>query len=153
MATFEERLEQEESKLILATYFAEAMTEELGKERALKIILKGWAKYGADRIKSRLEGVPTEDRLEALGEWFKKQAETRPELKVVEATPKKLSVEFSWCPTYEVCKKAGNMELCRMYCDSDFIVTDVIHPKVKLVRDKELAYGAAICNHSWIMED
>ncbi len=153
MATFEERLAQEESKLVLATYFAEAMTEELGKERAQEIILKGWAKYGADRIKSRLEGVRTEDRLEALGEWFQKQAETRPELKVVEATPKKLSVEFSWCPTYEVCKKTGNMELCQMYCDSDFIVTDVIHPKVKLVRDKELAYGAAICNHSWVMEE
>ena len=29
MATFEERLEQEEAKLSLAAYFAEAMTEEL----------------------------------------------------------------------------------------------------------------------------
>ncbi len=153
MATFEERLKQEEAKLRLALYFAEAITEELGKEKALEIILKGWAKYGAGNIKSRLEGVPPEDRLEALGEWFKKQAEIRPELKVVEATPKKLSVEFSWCPVYEVCKKMGKMEICQAYCDSDFIVTDVIHPKVKLVRDKELAYGAAICNHSWVMEE
>ncbi len=153
MADYEERVRQEEARLRLALDFAEAMTEELGEEKAQEIIRKGWAKFGADNIRSRLEGVPAEDRLAALGEWFQKQAEVRPELKVIEATPKKLSVEFSGCPVYEVCKKAGKMEVCQAYCDSDFMVTDVIHPKVKLVRDKELAYGAAICNHCWIMED
>lgn len=153
MAEFEERLIQEEAKLKLAILFAKAMTEELGQEKAREIILKGWAKYGADSMKSRLEGVPEEDRLKALGEWFKKQEATRPELKVIEATPKKLSIELSWCPTYEICKKLGVMEICQIYCDSDYVSAGAIHPKVKLVRDKELAFGADRCNHCWVMEE
>jgi hypothetical protein len=29
----------------------------------------------------------------------------------------------------------------------------VIHPKVKMVRDKVIAYGDNLCNHSWVIED
>jgi predicted ArsR family transcriptional regulator len=153
MAEFAERLIQEEAKLKLAIYFARELLEEVGKEKALEIIEKAWAKYGADNMSGRLEGVPQEDRLKALGEWFKKQVKTRPELKVVEATPKKLCIELSWCPTYEICKKLGVLEICQKYCDSDYISAEAIHPKVKMVRDKALAYGADRCNHCWVMEE
>jgi hypothetical protein len=153
MATYEERVKQEETKLTLAIYFAKEFMGELGKEKALKIIEKAWAKYGADNLKSRLEGVPPEQRLKALGEWFKAQTQNRPELKVVEATPKRLCIELSWCATWEACKKLGVPEICQKYCDSDFPAAKAIHPKVKLVRDKELAYGASVCNHCWVMEE
>jgi hypothetical protein len=29
----------------------------------------------------------------------------------------------------------------------------MIHPKAKLIRDKELANGADHCNHVWVLED
>lgn len=153
MAQYEERLKQEEAKLKLAIYFAKEFMEELGKERALKRIEKAWAKYGADIMNSRLEGIPSEDRLKALGEWFKVQVATRPELKVVEASPTRVCIEISRCPTYEVCQKLGVVEICQKYCDSDYVSAQAIHPKVKLVRDKEIAYGAAYCNHCWVMEE
>jgi hypothetical protein len=46
----------------------------------------------------------------------------------------------------------GIPELCQKYCDSDYGAATLINPKIKLVRDKELAYGADLCNHCWIME-
>jgi len=153
MAEYEERVKQEEAKVKLAIYFAKEFMEELGKEKALEIIEKAWAKYGADNMKSRLEGVPAEERLKALGEWFKAQAAIRPELKVVEATSTRVCIEISRCPTYDVCQKLGVAEICRRYCDSDYPAAQAIHPKVKLVRDKEIAYGADCCNHCWVMEE
>jgi len=154
MTNYEERLKQEEAKLKLAIYFAKEFIAELGKEKALKIIEKAWAKYGNDMWNSRLEGVPQEGRFKALGEWFiKAQGENRPELKVIEVTPERVCIELSWCPTWEVCRKLGVPEICQMYCDSDYISAKTIHPKVKLVRDKELAYGADRCNHCWVLEE
>ena len=153
MAEYEERVKQEEAKLKLAIYFAKEFMQELGKERALEIIEKAWVKYGADNWNSRLKSVPSEERLKAMGDWFKAQAPNRPELRVIEATPSRVCVEFSRCPTYDVCQKLGVLEVCQKYCDSDYGSAQAIHPKVKLVRDKELAYGADCCNHCWVMEE
>ncbi|MFC1929743.1 L-2-amino-thiazoline-4-carboxylic acid hydrolase [Chloroflexota bacterium] len=153
MVEYEERLKQREAELELAIYFAKEFINEFGRQRALEIIEKAWTKYGINRMKQRLRGAPSEDRLKKLGEWFKEQATNRQELKVVEATPKRVCIEISRCPTYDVCKNQGVPEICQKYCDSDYAVTRTIHPKVKLLRNKEIAYGADCCNHCWIMED
>ena len=153
MVEYKERVKQREAELELAIYFAKEFIEALGKERALEIIEKAWAEYGTESMNRRLQGVPSEERLKALGEWFKEQGATRPDLKVVEATPKRVCIEISQCPTYEVCKNQGVPEVCQRYCDSDYVSAKAIHPKVKLVRDKEIAYGADYCNHCWVMED
>ncbi len=153
MADYEERTKLVKEQLRLAIYFAREFMEALGKEKALAIIEKAWIKYGADNWKGRLEGVPAEDTLKMMGERFKAQEEVRPELKVVEATPKRLCIEFTKCPTLDVCREMGVPEICQKYCDSDYGAATLINPKLKLVRDKELAYGADICNHCWIMEE
>ena len=152
MADYEELLKREKHNLKLAVYFAKQFIEELGKERALEIIEKAWAQYGTDNWKTKLEGVPQEEALKVMGEWFKAQAEIRSELRVVEATPKRLCIEFTKCPTFDVCKELGVPEICQKYCDSDYSVIPLMYPQIKLVRDKELAYGADCCNHCWIME-
>ena len=148
-----DKVKQRESELELAIYFAREMISELGKEKALEIIGKAWAQYGADSLNRRLEGVAQDERLGALGEFFKKQLADRSDLKVIESTPKRLSIEIHNCPTYDVCEKYGVPEVCQAYCDSDYVSAKAIHPKVKLVRDREIAYGADYCNHSWVMEE
>jgi len=153
LAEYEERLKQDKDRLRLAIYFAREFMAALGKEKALAIIEKAWIKYGADNWKSRLKGVPPEDTLKVMGEWFKAQEKARPELKVVEATPKRLCIEIRKCPTYDVCQEMGVPEVCQKYCDSDYGAATLMNPKLKLVRDKELAYGADLCNHCWIMEE
>ena len=76
---YEERLRQREEQLELAVYFAKEFISELGKARALEIIEKAWAKYQIDNWDKRFEGIHPEARLEALGEWYTRQAENRPE--------------------------------------------------------------------------
>ena len=152
MGEYEERVKQREAELELAIDLAKVLIEELGQEKALEIMEKAWIKYGTDSMHRRLEGIHSEDRLKALGEWFKEQGATRPDLKIVEATPKRVCIEISQCPTYEVCVKHGLPEICQKYCDSDYVVAKTIHPKVRLIRDKEIAYGADCCNHCWVME-
>ena len=153
MTEYEERLEKREAELELAIYFAKEFMKEFGKEKALKIMEKAWANYQIDNWNKRFEGIPAEQRFKALGEWFEQQAAIRPELKVIEVTPKRLCIEISRCPTYDVCNKWGVSDICQKYCDSDYIVAPTIQPKVKLVRDKVLAYGADYCNHCFVMED
>ena len=153
MAEYDERVKEWEGQLQLAIYFAKAFMEELGKERALEIIKKAWVNFGTANMNKRLAGVPQDDRLKALGEWFENAVAERPELKLVEATPKRVCIEISRCPVYEVCNNQGVPEICQMYCDSDYIVALTIQPKVKLVRDKVLAYGDDYCNHCFVLED
>ena len=153
MVEYEERLKQREAELEMAIYFAKELINELGRRRALEIIEKAWTKYGINNMEQRLKGVPLEDRLKKLGEWYKKLAANRQELRVVEATPQRVCIEISRCPTYDVCKNYGVPEICQKYCDSDYAVARTVHPKVKLVRDKEIAYSADCCNHSWVMDD
>ena len=150
---YEERLKQRKEQLELAIYFAKEFISELGTERALETIEKAWTKYQIDNWNKRLGGIRPEAKLEALGEWFKQEAANRPELKVLEATPKRVCIEMSRCVTYDVCKNWGVPEICQKYCDSDYPVARAIHPKVRLVRDKEIAYNAEYCNHCWIMEE
>ena len=153
MADYEERLQLVREQLRLAIYFAKEFMDVLGKEKALEIIEKAWTKYGADNWKARLGDVPPEDILKVMGDWYKEQEKVRPELKVIEATPKRLCIEYTKCPYYDACKEAGAPEICQRYCDSDYPSAALLHPKMKMVRDKELAYGAEICNHCWVMEE
>lgn len=152
----DKRLKQQEAELEVALCFAKVLIEELGKEKALALIKKGWVKVGINNQNRRFAGVPLdppEKRMKLLGEFFKNIAANRPEIKVIEASPKRVAIEISRCLTYDVCKAQGVPEVCQMYCDSDYIVAKTIHPKVKLVRDKVIAYGNDYCNHSWVLED
>ena len=156
MTDYEKRLKQREAELEVALCFAKALIEEIGKEKALEIIKKGWVNVGIKSINNRLNGVPLsppEGRLEAFGEFFRKAADSRPEIKLVEASPRRVAIEISRCLTYDACKAQGLPEVCQMYCDSDYIVASEIHPKVKMVRDKVIAYGDNLCNHTWILEE
>jgi hypothetical protein len=89
----------------------------------------------------------------AMGAWFKEQSKLRSELKVVEASPNRLCIEYTRCPQHDACRELGVPEVCQKYCDSDYGVIPRMYPKIKLVRDKELAYGAGCCNHCWVMEE
>jgi predicted ArsR family transcriptional regulator len=147
------RVRQRQTEIELAVYFYKEFVKEVGKERALDVIERAWVAYGSDSMRKRLEGVPEERRLEALGEGYRAQLASRPELKLIEAGPKRVAIEIHSCPTWDACVNLGVPEMCQRYCDSDYPAAQVISPKVKLVRDKEIANGATYCNHTWILEE
>jgi hypothetical protein len=147
----EERTKLVKEQLRLAIYFAREFIDELDKEKAPEIIERVWIKYGADNWKDRLAGIPPEDIIKTMREWFKAQVKIRSEIRVIEATPERMSIESTQYPQYDVCKEMGVPEIYQKYCDSDYGAAALMHPKLKMARDKELAYGATTCNHSWIM--
>jgi hypothetical protein len=153
MATYEEQVKQREGELDLAIYFAKALMEEVGKERALEILKKGWAESWLSGLNKALDGVPTAERFSAFGKWLTDRSAGNPWMEVLEATPKRVAIKITRCTTYDACKNKGVPEVCQAYCDSDFVSAPMIHPKAKLIRDKELANGADHCNHVWVLED
>ena len=153
MATYEEQVKQREGELDLAIYFAKAIMEDVGKERALEILKKGWAESWLSGVNKALSGVPAEERFTAFGKWIMERSAINPWMEVIEAGPKRVAIKITRCTTYDACKNKGIPEVCQAYCDSDFLSAPMIHPKAKLTRDKELANGADHCNHIWIIED
>ncbi len=153
MADYEQVVKERERELELAIYFAKGFIEELGRKKALQIIEKAWEKYWIDYINRQLKDIPLEGRLKAWGDYLKAQSNMKQWRKIVEVSPKRVCVEILRCPTYDICEQHGVREICQKSCNSDFIKAKAIHPKVKLVRDKAIAYGAEICNHCYVMED
>jgi predicted ArsR family transcriptional regulator len=149
----ESRFPEAESRLKLAAHFAKAMIAELGHERAMEIIARGYQEYSNAEMAAMVEGVPESERFAKLIEWQRDLASQRPDMKIVEASPTRVAVEFHSCPTYEVFKSYGIAEVCQKYCDSDYESAKVVSPKVKLTRTMEIAYGAPYCNHCWTLED
>ena len=153
MKTYEEQVKQRERELDLAIYFAEGLMEEVGREKAYDILKKGWSKSWLSAFNKALGEVPLAERFEAFGKWMADRSANNPWTEVVEAGPKRVAIKITRCTTYDACKNRGVPEICQAYCDSDYISASVIHPKVKLIRDKELANGADHCNHAWVLEE
>ena len=143
-----------ESRLRLAAFFARAMIAELGKERAMEIIARAYQEYANHDMAALVEGVAgEEERFAKLIEWQRDLASKRPEIKIIEASPRRLAVEIHTCRNYEVYKQYGVAEVCQKYCDADFAAAKVVSPRVTLTRTMEIAYGAPYCNHCWTLED
>ena len=153
MAEYDERVKAREAEVNLAIYFAKALMNEIGKERAYDILKKGWSDAWTAGLSKALEGIPTANRFEAFGNWMKERAKTDPWLEVLEVTPERVAIKITKCPTYDACKNKGAVEVCQAYCDSDYLSAPLIHPKVKITRDKEIGYGADYCNHVWTLQD
>ena len=153
MATYEEQVKKREGELDLALYFAEALMDEIGKAGALEILKKGWSESWLRGLNKALAGVPKEERFTAFGKWIMDRSASNPWMEVLEAGPRRVAIKITRCTTYDACKKRGVPEVCRAYCDSDYLSAPMIHPKAKLVRDKELANGADYCNHVWVLGD
>ena len=129
------------------------MIEELGKERALKIIGKAYQKFSNDTFPEPYLDIPMEKRFEKFREDLKAKAEQEAHLTIVEDSDRHIKVRFDRCPTYEVFADYGIPEVCQKYCDSDFEAFRHVHPNLKVTREHEIAYGDAYCDHCWTLEE
>ncbi|MBW1673788.1 MAG: L-2-amino-thiazoline-4-carboxylic acid hydrolase [Deltaproteobacteria bacterium] len=153
MATYEAQVKQREGELDLAVYFAKALIGEVGKERALEILKKGWSESWLSGLNKAIGEVPTAERFTAFRKWMMDRSASNQWLEVLEASPKRVAIKITKCTTYDACKNKGALEVCQAYCESDYLSAPMIHPHVKLIRDKELANGADYCNHVWVLEE
>ncbi len=145
--------ERAKGKIQLAVYFAKEMIEELGRERALEIIGKAYQKFSNDTFPEPYLDIPMEKRFQKFREDLKAKAEQEAHLSIVEDSDRHIKVRFDRCPTYEVYADYGIPEVCQKYCDSDFEAFRHVHPKIKVTRKHEIAYGDAYCDHCWTLEE
>lgn len=153
MANYEEQVRQRERELDLVIYFAKALMEEVGKARGLEILKKGWSESWLNGLNKALGGVAPDQRFAAFGKWMMDRSKSNPWMDVLEAGPRRVAIKITRCATYDACKNRGVPEICQAYCDSDYLSAPGIHPKARLIRDKEIANGADYCNHVWILEE
>jgi predicted ArsR family transcriptional regulator len=145
--------ERAKGKIQLAVYFAREMIEDLGKERALEIIGKAYQKFSNDTFPEPYLDIPMEKRFQKFREDLKEKAEQEAHLSIVEDSDNHIKVKFDRCPTYEVYADYGIPDVCQKYCDSDFEAFRNVHPKIKVTREHEIAYGDTYCDHCWTLEE
>jgi predicted ArsR family transcriptional regulator len=137
----------------LAAYFARQMFEELGKDKAMEIIGRAYENYSGDTFSEPYRDVPLDQRFEKFKQSMRDKAAAEDYLKIVSESDKHIEVRFERCPYYEVYKDLGVPDVCQKYCDGDFTAFRRVHPKLKVERNHEIAYGDSFCDHRWVMED
>jgi len=144
--------ERAKNKIQLAAYFAKEMIETLGREKALEIIGKAYQNYSNDYMSEPYLDIPLEKRFQKFKEDLKSKAEEHKHFTITEESDTHIKVMFNRCPYYEVYKDYGIPEVCQKYCDGDFEAFRKVHPRLRVTREHEIAYGDACCDHCWTME-
>lgn len=142
-----------ENRIKLAAYFAKEMIETLGKEQAMEIIGRAYQKYSNAHFSEPYLDLPPEERWQVFKKDLVERARENNHPIIVEESDKHVKVRFERCPAYEVYGDFGIPEVCQKYCDGDFEAFPQIHPKIKVTREHELAYGDSFCDHCWTFEE
>jgi hypothetical protein len=145
--------ERVKGELKLAVFFAKEMIDELGRDRALEIIGKAYQKYSNEHMVEPYLDVPMEERFPLFKENLKAEAERDKSFVITEESDRHIKVRFHRCPYYEVYRDYGIPEVCQKFCDGDFEAFRLVHPKLRVTREHELAYGDDFCDHCWTFED
>ena len=145
--------EQAKGRIELAVYFAREMIEELGHEKALQIIGKAYQNYSNDHFPEPFKDIPLDERFEVFKDDMKAKARENGSPLILEESDSHIKVRFDRCPVYEVYRDYGIPEVCQKYCDADFEAFRKVHPKLKITREHEIAYGDDYCDHRWTLEE
>ena len=148
----DKKLEQRMKDYEMPAAFYMEMKEEIGKEKALKIVRRALDKMqfkAAEELKEKLGG----NSFEALADEFRSRAQESDSLEIVEITDKRIACKVTRCLGAEALKVLGCPEVCLEYCDTDFEYIKAFNPNMKLIRTKTIAGGDDYCDHIWALED
>ena len=131
---------------------AKALKAEMGDDKAIEFLKKNTARRMTALGKSQAER--TDDHsLRQYTEQFRNVDGYRGRLEkeVVEDTDQAFELKVTdciWASTFHDAN-AGDLGFA-MVCYGDYAWAESFNPKIKLVRDKTLMEGAAICNHRYV---
>jgi hypothetical protein len=145
--------ERAKNKVLLAIYFAREMIDELGRDKALEIIGRAYQNYSNDVFPEPYLDLPREERFGKFREDMRVESEKDGHFEILEESATRLAVRFNRCPYYEVYADYGIPEVCQKYCDADFEAFPRLHPKLRVTRKHEIAYGNDYCDHVWTLVD
>jgi hypothetical protein len=145
--------EKAKERVELAAYFAKEMIEELGQNKALAIIEKAYHKYSTNRFAGPYQSLPPDERFAAFKAKVRAEQQESQSFDIIAETDTSIKVRFHRCAVYEVFRDFGIPEVCQKYCDADFVAFPELHPKMRITREHEIAYGDEYCDHHWFLED
>lgn len=133
---------------------ARAFEGELGKEKVIDI-LKNMTREKSLAIGKRQVEANGDASLHAYTRQFADPTRYQDSLtmKIVEDTEKAFELEVTEClwATVFLEAKAGDIGSACV-CHGDYAWAEGYNPKIKLVRDKTLMEGKALCNHRYIYQ-
>jgi hypothetical protein len=154
--TYYEHYKSVSSKLVS---LIRKLEETLGKEKAHKIVSE-WAEMNAiedlervmDEEKNPIESF--EDVKVLLRRWVADLDKNIESVSITEETSSKSLCIVKECIHAKIFNELGAPDIgYLLYCKHDFPATPVIHPKMKLRRDKTVMEGHECCNFEYYWEE
>ena len=148
----DEQLKQRIKEYQMPAAFYAEMKDELGQERALKIVRRALEKLHlklALELRERLGG----NSFEALAADYSRRARESDNLEILEVTGSRIACKVTRCLSAEAFEVLGCPEVCREYCQTDYAYIKAFNPKMKLIRTKTIAAGDGFCDHIWALEE
>ena len=144
-----ETIEYFKERFEMAAYFARAVMEELGEERAMAVISKAYEAYHIDQVEA-FKREKGENSWELWIERLRIAAEHPTTVKgLTEVTDEHCAMRVSDCLVLEAWRELGVPQVCLAYCDSDYAMARSYNGGMSVTREHELARGDDHCDHVW----
>lgn len=148
----DEKLKQRILQYEMMAFIVKEFTAELGKEKALEIVCRALEKLQVVTAKRWTEEAGG-NTIQHLAKFMQKTAQDSGTLEVLEATDKRLAIKVNRCLGAEAMEHLGIADVCRIYCDTDEVLTKAFNPRLKFSRTKTIAAGDDCCDHTWDLQE
>jgi len=142
-----------EIEALIAAPLIKAFIEEFGKERTLEVterVIKSLARQMGKRLVT-MTGGDTLEHFEKAVPIFGQGPDYE---EVLEATPKKLSINVFRCKYAEMYRRHGLEDVGYLLsCGRDFALMEGFNPKIKLTRTQTVMEGEPFCDMRWTYEE
>jgi hypothetical protein len=132
--------------------FCKLLVEEIGEDKALKIIRKYTQKRLFD-VGQRGAKRKSENSFKSYIDMFKQPEMTDTlSIKIIKDTDSAFEIKITECLSHEIYKAEGfdGKFGYACVCHGDFAWAEGYNPKIKLIRDKTLMQGHDCCNHKYL---
>jgi len=122
--------------------------EIFGRDKARELAEATFAKYADDRYVRDFENTPLDERWAKFVEDILNAADDN-QYSVDLHEENMIKIRYQWCVFLEIFKKFGLEDFVPLYCETDFVTCQKVHPGINLIRTETLAMGAPYCDHCW----
>jgi fumarate reductase iron-sulfur subunit len=147
-------LARREIEARILTPVIQALMQELGKERMLKIvepIIQALAREGGVQLAQLLRGNTLEHFAQGLSLWTREDAL---QLDRVEQSPGRYAFNVTRCRCAEMYKELGIPDLgVLLSCGRDLALIEGFNPKIQFTRTKTIMEGASFCDFRYEMKE
>ena len=130
----------------------QAALELFGEKQTERLAKTAIEKYAIDRFVRPYENIPLEKRWQTFRDNLIANADGKV-YTIEESSENMIRAKFIRCLFLEIFREFGLERFVPIYCQTDHITAQLIHPNLTFRRTQTLAEGASFCNHQWIYNE